>query len=76
MAWLSRLLGARSAKEMTGLVLEEPAWEIVGLADPTAAFGALLKLVAPGACLFLEGGRHPEELTKPTCQPVVRPQDR
>jgi hypothetical protein len=61
-AWLAKLLNARSRQEMAGLVLAEPRWQLTGLKDPSILFGSLLQLVPAGAYLFLEGGAHPPQL--------------
>ncbi len=49
---------------MTGLVLEEPRWQVKGLKDPASFFASLQLLVPAGAYLFLEGGSHPAELRR------------
>jgi hypothetical protein len=62
MAWLARLLNARSRREMEGLVLAEHRWQIVGSEDPARLFASLVHLVPAAAYLFLEGGSHPPKL--------------
>lgn len=63
MGWLRRLFDAVSEEEMKGLRLTGPSWEVSwNLADPSAFFRALPKLVPDDAILFLEGGAHPPRL--------------
>ncbi len=62
MGWLQRLLNARPRREMDGLRLPDPQWQVAGVTDPERFFSALLRLVSPDALLFLEGGAHPPRL--------------
>jgi hypothetical protein len=62
MGWLQRFLNARPRREMDGLRLLDPQWQVAGVTDPERFFSALLRLVSPDALLFLEGGAHPPRL--------------